>query len=288
MADRPLIARTPFTDRAGRFSALKTVTFALCLLPAAWVAYEAATGRLGPRAWNTAVHETGTWAVRLLIASLCVSPARRILDWPKLILVRRMLGLFALAYVGLHLVLYAGDENFMLGKVASEIMLRFYLTIGFVALLGLIALGVTSTDAMIRRMGGAWSRLHRLVYPIAVLALVHHFLQAKVDVGPAVLMTGFFLLLMAYRLLHKSALGLTPVTIAAAGILAGLITAVVEVGWYGLFTGVPAGRVLTAELDPAMMRPAWIVAAAGLAVAAAAVVRRRPAAERRGRPLPAR
>ncbi len=181
-----------------------------------------------------------------------------------------------------------GDQDFAIGKVVSEIALRFYLTIGFVALLGLIALGVTSTDAMIRRMGGAWNRLHRLVYPIAVLALVHHFLQAKVDVGPAVLMAGAFVLLMAYRTLQKSPIGLSPSALAVTAILGGVVTGAIEVGWYGLFTGVPAGRVLAANLDPTMLRPAWIVAAGGLAVAFAGFVRRRPADARRGRPAVAR
>lgn len=287
MPATPLLL-APFADRAGRFSGLKTATFALCLLPALWIAWKAGTGGLGPRPWNQAVHETGTWAVRVLMLSLAVTPARRILDWPRLILVRRMLGLFALAYVGVHLVLYAGDQNFDLANVASEIVLRVYLAIGFVALLGLLALGLTSTDAMIRRMGAAWNRLHKLVYPIAVLALVHHFLQAKVDVGPAVLMAGAFVLLMAYRVLQKSAVGLTPLAIAGAGILAGVLTGMIEVGWYALFTGVPADRVLAANLDPAMMRPAWIVGAAGLAVALAAFVRRKPQGERRGRPAVAR
>lgn len=287
-AARSPVLLAPFHDRAGRFSALKTATFALCLLPAAWIAWQAATGGLGPRPWNAAVHQSGTWAVRLLVASLAISPARRILDAPRLILVRRIVGLFALAYALGHLVLYAGDENFVLAKVATEIVLRVYLTIGFVALLGLLALGVTSTDAAIRRMGPAWQRLHRLAYPIAVLALVHHFLQAKVDVGPAVLLAGLFLLLMAYRVAQSRGLGLGPAVLAGLAVAVGVVTAAIEVGWYGLFTGVPADRVLAANLDPALMRPAWWVAAVGLAVAAAGLVRRRPAGDRRGRPAPAR
>jgi sulfoxide reductase heme-binding subunit YedZ len=280
---RPVPRRFPWTDRSGRFSPLKAVVFAGLFLPALWIAWKAGTGGLGQRPLNQGIHEIGSWSVRFLILSLAVTPARRILDWPKLILVRRQIGLAALAYAVLHLALYVADENGVLSKVVSEIVLRVYLTIGFVALLGLAVLGATSTDAAIRRLGGNWNRLHRLVYPIAVLALVHHFLQAKVDVTSASLMTGFFLLLMAYRLLARRGLGRSPVALAVTGVAAGLATGAIEVAWYGLATGVPWERVLQANLDPSVMiRPSWWVAAAGLAVAAAAAVRRRAADDGRG------
>ena len=124
--------------------------------------------------------------MRFLLLSLAVTPLRRIANYPKLILVRRMLGLTVLAYGVVHLGLYVVDQNFILSKVVSEIVSRFYLTIGFVALLGLTVLGITSTDGMIRRLGKAWPRLHKSVYLIAILGLIHYYLQAKIDVSDPV------------------------------------------------------------------------------------------------------
>lgn len=257
----------PWTDRAGRFSALKAVVFAAALAPFAWLVICAAADWLGPRPYDEAIRRAGHWAIRFLILSLAITPLRR-LGWPKLILVRRMLGLTALSYALLHLTLYFADQSWSLGKVASEIASRVYLTIGFVALLGLIALGATSTDAMIRRMGSNWQRLHRAAYAIALLGTVHYFLQSKIDVSQATLIAGLFLMLMAYRLLVARGVPLSPPVLAATAVAAGLATAGLEAAWYGLATGVPAGRVLSANLGFAVsIRPAWWVAGAGLVVA---------------------
>ncbi len=194
----------PWNDRAGRLSALKLGVFAACLAPGLLLAAQWLTVGLGSKPLTYAIHDTGDWAVRFLLLSLLVTPLRSIADWPKLILVRRMLGLTALAYVAVHLSLYVAERNGDLIKVASEIALRFYLTIGFVALAGLVALGVTSNDAMIRRLGAErWNRLHALVYWITALALLHFFLQSRLDVSQPVLMTGFFLWLMGYRLMKR-------------------------------------------------------------------------------------
>ena len=141
--------------------------------------------------------------------SLAVTPLRRIANWPKLILVRRMLGLTALFYAldasdALHI-----DLKLDIYRVVTEIALRFYLTIGFVALLALIALGSTSTDAAIKRLGRNWNRLHKIVYSIGLLAAFHFFIQSKADVYEPTLMAGFFLLLMFYRLAHWRGFSLT-------------------------------------------------------------------------------
>ena len=122
--------------------------------------------------------------------SLAITPFARILEWPRLLTVRRMIGVTALVYASVHFSLYIVDQKFNLLTVASEIVKRFYLTIGFVALSGLIALGVTSTDAAMKRMGRRWKQLHRLVYPIGVLALLHYFIQTKANVGEPVVRLG--------------------------------------------------------------------------------------------------
>lgn len=273
---------TPWTDRAGRFSPLKTCVFVGLLLPALWLGWLAMSGGLGPRPYNDAIHRTGSWAIRFLVLSLAVTPLRRILDWPKLILVRRMIGLAALFYALGHLCLYILDMSLDLGRVVSEIFNRIYLTIGFAALLGLVVLGVTSNDAAIRRLGGNWNRLHRIVYAIAILAAVHFFMQTKADVYEATLVAGLLILLLSYRVVHAAggALASAPL-LAGVAVAGGLLTAAAELAWYGLATAIPVGRVLEANLHFSyMVRPAWWVAGVGLAVALAAVARARIAPRR--------
>lgn len=277
---------TPWTDRAGKFSPLKAAVLAGLCLPALLLAVSAwrgtlegptSLGPLGARPITEAIHQTGDWAIRFLFLSLAVTPLRRIANWPKLIVVRRMVGVAALAYAALHLTLYAVDQKLDLLHVASEIALRFYLAIGFVALLGLIALGSTSTDAAIKRLGKNWQRLHKIVYAIGILAALHFFIQSKADVYEPTLMAGFFILLMLYRLAHWRGLSLTsPFVLVTLAIVAALSTVAVEYAWYALATGVPPGRVLAANLQFSFsIRPAWWVLATGLLAAVVAVVRPR-------------
>lgn len=275
---------TPWTDRAGKFSPLKAVVLAGTLMPALLLAYYAATGFpsvaptggiLGPRPYSAAIHFTGDWAIRFVLLSLAVTPLRRIGQWPKLIQVRRMLGIAALCYALAHLVLYCFDMNWDVTRVASEIALRIYLTIGFVALLGLVILGATSTDAAIRKLGGNWNRLHKVVYAIGILAALHYFMQSKADVYQPTLMAGLFVLLMLYRLAHWRGFSLTsPLVLVGIAVVAGLSTVVIEAAWYGLATGVPVDRVLGANLQFSYtIRPAWWVLATGLGVAVFGYVR---------------
>lgn len=283
---------TPWTDRAGRLVPLKLAVFLGALAPGLWIAGALLAGAAGPRPYTYVIHETGDWAIRFLLLGLAVTPLRRALDWSRLILVRRMLGLTALAYALVHFGTYVADLQFDLAKVASEIALRIYLTIGFVAVLGLVALGATSTDGAIRRLGRNWVRLHRLVYPITALGLAHYFMQSKVDVSSATLHAGLFLVLMIYRVLVARGRALTPTWLATAAVAGIVGTVALEVAWYAFTTGVPAGRILAANLDIVhMVRPAWWVGAAGLVVAAAALWRRRLGGRPRGvtgRPAPAR
>lgn len=259
---------SPWTDRTGRFSFLKTGTFVLVCIPAILVAIALWRNQLGPLPYKEALHQIGDWTVRFLIATLALTPLQRILMWPKLALIRRMLGVTAFTYALTHFSLYIVNEKFDLLFVASEIVKRIYLTIGFTALIGLSLLAATSTDGALRKLGRNWKRLHMIVYGIAVLALLHYFMQSKIDVSQATMWSGFFLLLMIYRVAVKLRYALTPVTLAACAIAGGLLTALIEFAWYGLATGVDPFRVLKANLVFAYgLRPAWIVVLAGLAVA---------------------
>ncbi len=264
----------PWTDHAGRFSLLKAAVFAFTLYPAAWLLLRWGLTDLGPRPLTEAIHRSGDWAVRFLVFALAVSPARALLDWSRATLVRRMLGVAAALYAVLHLVLYVADQKWNVWTVASEIVLRFYLTIGFVTLLGLAVLAWTSTDAWQKRLRQRWKSLHRLAYPLTGLALFHYALQAKINASDAVFWFGLFTWLMLWRALPRARQGQLSV-LAALAPAAALVTAATEVVWYGLATKVPAGRVLQANLafDP-LGRPASQVLLLGLAVVGLAALRR--------------
>jgi len=289
--NRPIAGKLPWNDKAGRFSLLKSAVLVLVSLPMLWLLYRAVFLGLGGRPITEATHRVGDWTVYLLLISLAVTPARRLLDWPKLIQVRRMIGIAALAYIVAHFLLFILDSKLDLIFVTREIVLRFYLTIGFVALVGLIALGVTSTDGMIRRLGGArWNRLHKLIYFITPLAILHYYLQSKVDVSQPVMMSGFFFWLIGYRIMARYGYkdGLIP--LLALSVAAAALTVIVEATWYELMTGVGGSRVLFANLGMGFgIRPAWSVLAAGLAVTAVAELRRhlRPARIERRQPAAA-
>jgi DMSO/TMAO reductase YedYZ heme-binding membrane subunit len=153
---------------------------------------------------NEAIHQLGLWTIRLIFLALAVTPLRHILQWSRLLVVRRMIGVAAFAYAIGHLGLYAADQAFDLAKIATEIALRIYLTIGFAAVLGLAALAATSTDGMIRRLGARnWQRLHRIVYAIALLAVVHYCMQSKLDLLEPMVMAGLYGWLMFYRVLGR-------------------------------------------------------------------------------------
>ncbi|MBO0346721.1 sulfoxide reductase heme-binding subunit YedZ [Roseibium sp. CAU 1637] len=259
----------PWADRTGQLSILRLLVFIALLIPGVSILSDLFFGPIRPEPYEHALHEMGEWAVRFLIVSLAVTPARRIFRWNKIIGVRRMIGLAALGYGLLHLVLYMAQENFDLAKVVSEIVLRIYLTIGFVALLGLIALGATSFDKAVRKMGRRWTQLHKAAYSIAFLALLHYFLQSKADVYAPTLLTGVFVLLMLYRIAVWRKLPIDNVlTLIAVATLAACATAGLEYAWYALATNLPAERVFSANFSLAYTwRPAIWVGVGGLAVA---------------------
>ena len=142
-------------DASGRLSALRIVALLFLSVPVVIAIYDFNTEGYGARPLNNVIHRTGYWALIFLMVSLAITPLRRIGRFGKLLDVRRMIGVGAFVYAAAHILLYVADQMFDLRKVASEIVLRLYLTIGFVALLGLTALGrSTSTDGMVRRLGG--------------------------------------------------------------------------------------------------------------------------------------
>ncbi len=275
-----IVLKAPWNERSGHFSPLKAVVFAGLFLPAAWIVYLAATGALEPKVVTEMIHRTGLWAIRFLLLSLLVTPLIRSARYPKLIAIRRMVGVAAFAYAFAHLSLYVVDQHYNLVHVASEIALRFYLTIGFIAWLGLAALAVTSTDAMIRRLGPKWRTLHALVYGIGVLALLHFMIQAKADVTEPTIMIGFFLVLMLFRAAVKRQIAPWVAALASVA-LATPLTALIEAGWYALVRHIPFWEVLGANIDPDMaFRPSAYVLAGGALLVVVAALRRNPSPRR--------
>ena len=282
-----------FTDRAGRFSLLKTCCLVVLLAPALWLGWRALNHQLGPLAIKEALHFTGQWAVRFLVAALALTPLQRLFKLPRLPLIRRMLGVGAFVWAAGHLVLYAWSQKFDLGLVVSEIFSRYYLTIGFAALFGLAVLAATSTDGMISRLGPWWKRIHRAVYVIAALAILHFFMQSKIDASEATLMAGLFLTLMIYRLALRPRKPVGPLLLAGVAVAGAAVTALAEFAWYGLASGANPWRVLAANFHPAQgLRPAVLVLLGALTLGALAEAYRRVTMARnsgqapRGAPLP--
>lgn len=267
----------PWNDYSRRLSPLKLVVFIALFLPAIWVLVAYPRGWLGARPTTEAIHQIGLWTIRFIFIALAITPLRSIVQWQRLILVRRMVGVAAFAYGVFHLLLYTADEAFDLGKVASEIVLRIYLTIGFVALLGLAVLAATSTDAMVRRLGRRWYTLHRIVYVIALLAVIHYWLQSKLEVWEPTIMAGLYVWLMGYRLLASrlAVRGRLPlIWIGALGIAAAVVTAAGEATYFHFAYHAPVWRVVSANWSLMIgVRPAAVVLGLGAAVTLAGVLR---------------
>lgn len=176
----------------------KPLLFILCLLPLAalfWLDW-------GANPVETLTHHTGRWTLRLLLLTLAVTPLRRLSGWNWLLRYRRMLGLFAFFYALLHFGVYlVFDHFFDLHAIAEDVVKRPYITVGLAALLLLLPLAATSTNGMIRRLGGRrWRRLHRLVYAIGLLAVLHYLWLVKADLEKPLIYAAILGVLLSYRL----------------------------------------------------------------------------------------
>ena len=260
---------------------LRLATLVALCLPAVDLAWRWYAGDLDPRPVTLATHATGDWSVALLLVSLALTPARAIFDWMPLIHIRRRVGVAAALYAVAHLLIYVLDQKWDLVVVATEIVKRFYLTIGFVALLALVALAITSTNGWQKRLKRNWKRLHWLVYPAVALAILHFFIQSKVKIGEAAFAAGLFAWLMLWRLLPvRLRANFAGLFLLAAG--ATLITVAFEASWYGLVNKIDPMRVLAANLDPELVpRPAQKVLAVSLLVIVLVALRRGLAAATR-------
>lgn len=198
-ADRPR-ARRPLLLHP----AVKPLVFIALLVPLAMLVAGAATDRLGANPAEALIHATGEWALRLLCLTLAVSPLRRALHQPALLRLRRMLGLATFFYAALHLLAYAWlDMGLLLPDIARDIAKRPFILVGFAAFILMLPLAATSFNRAIRALGGRrWQALHRLVYAVALLALLHFFWKSagKNHYGEVSVYAAVIGLLLAERL----------------------------------------------------------------------------------------
>ncbi|KAF0812396.1 Protein-methionine-sulfoxide reductase heme-binding subunit MsrQ [Andreprevotia sp. IGB-42] len=176
---------------------LKIIVFVLCLYPLARMGWHIPT-EVDPVAFL--LHSSGRWALTGLLITLCVSPLRQLTGRGELLKLRRMLGLYAFFYAVLHFCIYLGlDRQLDFSTIAHDIIKRPYITVGFTALLLLIPLAVTSTDRMMRRLKRNWGRLHQLIYPIAILGVLHFWWLVKRDVTVPAIYAVLLALLLLWR-----------------------------------------------------------------------------------------
>lgn len=180
-------AQVPAALPAPQFRRLRALLFALALVPLLRLFYLGASGGLGANPVEFVTRSLGTWALVLLCATLAITPLRQLTGWAWSVRLRRMAGLFCFFYALLHVSAYVAlDHWFDLAAIGADIVKRPYITAGFAAFVMLVPLAVTSTNAMVKRLGARnWQRLHKLVYLIALAAILHYWWQkaAKNDVG---------------------------------------------------------------------------------------------------------
>ena len=192
--------------RAGLPRWLKPAVFLLSLLPLARLFLLGFTGELGANPVEFVTRSTGTWALVMLCLTLAVTPLRRLSGWNALVRLRRMLGLFAFFYASLHFTVFLWLEHwFDVAAMLLDVLERPFVTAGFLAFLLMLPLAATSTQAMVRRLGSRWQALHRLVYLVAPLAVLHFWWHkaGKNDFGEPAFYGAVVALLLAARLVGR-------------------------------------------------------------------------------------
>jgi sulfoxide reductase heme-binding subunit YedZ len=184
------------------FSQLKAALFLASLYPLLrlfWLAY---ADRLGANPIEFITRSLGTWTLVFLLITLSITPMRNLSGWPALIRLRRMAGLFAFFYALLHFITYLWlDQFFDLEAIYRDVIKRPFITLGFAAFVLMIPLAITSTNAMMKKLGGKrWQILHRLVYAVAIFAVLHYWWLVKKDITQPLIYAAVLAVLLAYRL----------------------------------------------------------------------------------------
>ena len=263
----------PLRDRRGHFAPLKAITFALLFAPGLWFAGLGLTGNLTPQPNGFIIYNSGVWAMWLLLLSLAVTPARRILGWNGLVAVRRMIGLAGLAYTLFHLAMYLALEKTTWATVSADLQ-RLTVLVALASTLGLTALAATSFDAAVQRLGSrTWNRIHNLTYPAIGLAMLHFDMGPESLGGTPFVMTGLYFWLIAWRGLNRFGRGTDVVALTALAVAVALATLAFEAGWLSLLRGYSATDVIAQlwSLDDGLAE-AWQVLLVGLAAAGLAAI----------------
>jgi sulfoxide reductase heme-binding subunit YedZ len=197
---------------------LKPVVFAAALLPFAHLVWRGYNGNLTADPLVEITNETGIWTLRFIVITLAITPVRKLTGWHPIIRFRRMLGLFAFFYASLHFLTYVVGDRFasldfpdifvawstfvnLMASIWEDIAKRPYITVGFIALVSMAPLALTSTAGWIRRLGGRnWQRLHRLVYLAGIAGVTHYWWKVKADTLHPIIYAGIVALLLGYRL----------------------------------------------------------------------------------------
>ena len=245
--------------------------------PAVWIIYELGAGEFGPVPLGGMTYWSGLWATALLLLALAITPVAVISRSGRPILVRRMIGVTALVYTIAHIIIYFALRLWDFGHIAHEMVTRLSLIVATLSTVGLIALGVTSLDAAVARMGAqGWNRLHSLVYVTTGLALVHYLLSPG-SFPDQFLLSGMFFWLMLWRVLNRYRRGADPGALAVLAILSCIFTALLEALWNWLYHGDDLLWVLVNNFSLVLgISPAWKVLGLGLLIALAATVRKAP------------
>jgi methionine sulfoxide reductase heme-binding subunit len=184
---------------------LKAVLFIVCLYPLAALIVRGFTDDLGANPIEVITRHLGTWTINFLLITLAVTPLRRLSGWQWVVRLRRMFGLYAFFYALLHFVTYIWlDQFFDLESMLKDVMKRPFITIGALSFLLLIPLAVTSTNNMVRRLGGKrWQLLHRLAYATAIGGVVHYLWLVKKDITQPLLYTVILIALLGMRVMFS-------------------------------------------------------------------------------------
>ena len=182
---------------------IKPLVFFLLLIPALHLGWGMYQETLGANPLEAIIRGLGDWGLRILLLTLAISPLRRLTGWGQLLRLRRMIGLFSYFYVVLHLFAYLWfDQFFDWTEIWFDILERPFITIGMVAVVLLTPLAITSTKGWIRRMGKNWKRLHLLIYPISILAIIHFFWMVKLDISEPTLYALILTILLGERIFN--------------------------------------------------------------------------------------
>jgi len=193
--------RLPARLQPGTLGIIKAVVFVLALLPLLRLVVLGVMDNLGSNPVEFVIRSNGTWTLTFLLITLSITPLRQWTGMNWLLALRRMLGLYTFFYAVLHFLSYVWlDQWFDWNAIVKDVAKHRYVLVGFTAFLCLIPLAVTSTNAMMRRLGKRWQALHRLVYFIAMLGVVHYWWLGKKDLTLPLIYGVVLLLLLGYRL----------------------------------------------------------------------------------------